>query len=433
MNLIKTSIDRPIAIVSAVLMVVMFGLLALEMIPIQLTPDINKPVLSVRTNWSGAAPAEVEREILNRQEDVLRGLEGLDEMRSRAQHGRASVTLEFNIGQDMDKALLLVANRLDRIDGYPEEVDKPTLSTRGSEDTPIAWFTLKRLPGNEREIHTYGDYVEDVIQDRLERVPGVAGMNVYGGTPREMRVTVDPARMANFSLTVPQVISALRAANSSATAGNVDEGKRRYVVRTEGELTTVSQVEAVVVRSIQDAITGSVSRVTIADLGDVTYAHKDPTAFIRRSGEQALAMNVERETGANVIEIMEGLRAAVDELNTNQLPGDLLELDQVYDETIYINSAINLVQQNIWVGGTLAALILLLFLRSGPATLIISIAIPVSVIGAFVAMAAMGRSINVISLAGIAFAVGMVVDAAIVVLEIFPSPPRRPQRARRRL
>jgi len=417
MNLIKTSIERPIAIVSAVLMVIMFGLLALDLIPIQLTPDINKPVLSVRTNWAGAAPAEIEREILNRQEDVLRGLEGLDRMTGRAQHGRASVTLEFNIGQDMDKALLLVSNRLDRIDGYPDEVDKPTLATRGSEDTPIAWFTLKRLPGNERDIHTYGDYVENVIQDRLERVPGVAGMNVYGGTAREMRVTADPARLANFGLTVPQVVSALRTANSSATAGNVDEGKRRYVVRTEGELTTVDQVEAVVVRSLQDPLSKSVSRVTIADIGTVTFAHKDPTAFIRRNGEQALAMNVERETGANVIEIMDGLRAAVAELNATTLPRDKLVLDQVYDETIYINSAIDLVQQNIWVGGTMAAMILLLFLRSGAATLIISIAIPVSVIGAFVAMAAMGRSINVISLAGIAFAVGMVVDAAIVVLE----------------
>ena len=417
MNLIKTSIDRPIAVISAVLMVVLFGMLALDTIPIQLTPDINKPVMSVRTNWAGAAPAEIEREILNRQEDALRGLEGLDNMTGRAREGRASVTLEFNIGQDMDKALLLVSNRLDRIDGYPDEVDKPTLATRGSEDTPIAWFSLKRLPGNERDMHTYGDYVENVIQDRMERVPGVAGTNVYGGTQQEMRVIVDPARLANFGLTVPEVLSALRGANSSATAGTVDEGKRRYVVRTEGELTTPEQVQAVVVRSLKDPVTASVSRVTIADIGAVTTDYKDPTAFIRRSGEPTMMINVERETGANVIEIMDALRAAVAELNAAPLAADQLILDQVYDETIYIKSAIDLVQQNSWVGGTLAAIILLLFLRSGAATLIISIAIPVSVIGAFVAMAAMGRSINVISLAGIAFAVGMVVDAAIVVLE----------------
>ena len=417
MNLIKTSIDRPIAVVAAVMMVVMFGLLALELIPIQLTPDINKPVLTVSTNWPGAAPAEVEREILNRQEEELRGLEGLDNMVGRAEQGRARVTLEFNIGQDMDKALLLVSNRLDRIDGYPSEVDKPTLSTRGSEDTPIAWFTLTHIDGNTTPIHTYGDFVEDVIQDRLERVPGVAGMNVYGGTSREMRITVDPVRLSNFGLTVPQVVNALRAANSSATAGDVEEGKRRYVVRTEGELTTIAQVEAVVVRSIRDPLTGAMSRVTIKDLGVVTFSHQDPTAYIRRSGNPAMVMNVERETGANVIEIMEGVRKAVDDLNAGPLPRAKLKLTQVYDETVYIQSAIDLVRQNIWVGGTLAAIILLLFLRSGPATLIISIAIPVSVVGAFVAMAAMGRSINVISLAGIAFAVGMVVDAAIVVLE----------------
>lgn len=417
MNLIKTAIERPIAIVSAVLMVVMFGLVALDTIPIQLTPDINKPVLSVRTSWPGAAPAEVEREILNRQEDVLRGLEGLDQMSGRARNGSASITLEFNVGQDMDKALLLVANNLDRISGYPDEVKNPTLSTRGSEDTPIAWFSLKGKDGPIADIHTYGDFVENIIQDRLERVPGVSGMNVYGGTAREMRVTVEPERLAFFALTVPQVVNALRDANSSATAGSVDEGKRRYTVRTEGELTTVEQIERVVVRSLKDPLTGSVSRVTVGDLGTVSLGHKAPTAFIRRNGVPGLMLNVERETGTNVIEIMDGLRTAVKELNDGPLPAKGLVLQQVYDETVYISSAINLVKQNIWLGGAMAAMILLLFLRSGAATLIISIAIPVSVIGAFVAMAAMGRSINVISLAGIAFAVGMVVDAAIVVLE----------------
>lgn len=299
MNLIKTAIERPIAVVSAVLMVVMFGLVALDTIPIQLTPDINKPVLSVRTSWPGAAPAEVEREILNRQEDVLRGLEGLDQMRGRARSGSASITLEFKVGQDMDKALLLVANNLDRISGYPDEVKNPTLSTRGSEDTPIAWFSLKGKDGPIADIHTYGDFVENIIQNRMERVPGVSGMNVYGGTAREMRVTVEPERLAFFALTVPQVVSALRGANSSATAGSVDEGKRRYTVRTEGDLTTVEQVESVVVRSLKDPLTGSVSRVTVGDLGTVSLGHKDPTAFIRRNGVPGLMLNVERETGTN--------------------------------------------------------------------------------------------------------------------------------------
>ena len=417
MNLIKIAIERPIAVIAAVMMVVMFGLVALQSIPIQLTPDIRKPVLSVRTNWPGAAPAEVEREILNRQEDVLRGLEGLDQMSGSAQEGRSSITLEFSVSTDMDKALLLVANRLDRISGYPDEVDSPTFSTRGSEDNPIAFFTLTGRDAPVPHIATYGDFVENVIQDRLERVPGVAGMNIFGSSAREMRVVVDPQRLAFYQLTVPQVIAALRSANASATAGSVDEGKRSYTVRTEGDLTDTDQVAAVVVRSVTDPVTGAVSRVTVGDIAVVAMDFKDAFAMIRRQGEPAMVMNVERETGANVIEIMAGLKSAVQELNDGPLAREGLKLTQVYDETIYINNAIDLVQQNIWIGGVLAAGVLLLFLRSGPATLIISIAIPVSVIGAFVAMAAMGRSINVISLAGIAFAVGMVVDAAIVVLE----------------
>jgi len=417
MNLIRIAIERPIAVVAAVLMIIMFGLLALQSIPIQLTPDVRKPVISVKTNWFGAAPAEIEREIINRQEDVLRGLEGLDEISSRSRDGRGSISLEFSTGQDMDKALLLVSNRLDRVGNYPDEADEPTLDTAGSEDRPIAWFTLTRLNDNDRPIHTYGDFIENVIQDRLERVNGVARVNVYGGTSRQMEVIVSPSKMARYGLTVPQVVNALSAANSSASAGDVDEGKRRYVVRTEGELTTADQIKAVVLRSNKEQATGRVARVTVGDIATVNFGFKEATASIRHLGRPAIAMNTVRETGANVIETMKGIREAVKELNNVVLPTENLVLEQVYDETVYIDSAIELVQQNIYVGGTLAAFILLLFLRSGAATLIISLAIPVSVVGSFVAMAAMGRSINVISLAGIAFAVGMVVDAAIVVLE----------------
>ena len=417
MNPIRASIERPIAVVSAVLMVLMFGLLALETIPIQLTPDVRRPVLQVTTNWGGAAPVEVEREITNRQEEVLKGLEGVVEMKSNSQDGRAQITLEFNVGLNLDRALLLLANRLDRVDGYPEEADEPIISTSGTADDPIAWFILKRVPGNERAVHTYRDFIDDVVRDRIERVPGVSRSNFYGGGERELRVTVDPERLARYRLTVPQVVSALRAANASVSGGDVAEGKRRYVVRTDGEFQTAEQVRAVVLRSESDAASGRIGRVTVADIAEVGFGHKDAVAHIRNLGDDALAVNAVRESDANVIEVMDGLRAAVAELARDHLPRRGLSIKQVYDETVYIDSSISLVQQNIIVGGILAAIILLIFLRSPRATLVISLAIPVSVVGSFVAMAAMGRSLNVISLAGIAFAVGMVVDAAIVVLE----------------
>lgn len=417
MNPIQVAIQRPIAVVAAVLMTVMFGLLALRTIPIQLAPDVRRPVITITTNWLGGAPAEIEREIINRQEEVLKGLEGMTEIEGRSQDGRSRLTLEFKVGQNMDRALLLVANRLDRVTGYPAEVDEPTLRTAGAEDQSIAWFVLRRLDGNDRAMNSYGDFATDIIQDRIERVPGVARVDVYGGSERELRVTIHPERMARFGLTVPAVIGAMRAANLSVSAGDVEEGKRRYVVRAESELNTVDQVRAVVLRSDVDTESGRFARVTVADIADVTFAYKKPVSYIRYNGEAALGMSAKREAGANVIETMVGVREAVAELQGGAVANAGLHFRQVYDETIYINSAIGLVRQNIWVGGILAALILMLFLRSVRATLVISLAIPVSVIGAFVAMAAMGRSINVVSLAGIAFAVGMVVDAAIVVLE----------------
>ena len=417
MNLIRLAIDRPIAVVAAILMALMFGFVALQTIPIQLTPDVRKPVLTVNTAWPGAAPAEVEREIITQQEEVFKGLEGLNRMVSFADDGIGEIELEFAVSTDMDRALVLVANRLDRVPEKPADAAEPIISTAGSEDQPIAWFILSRQSGNERAIHTYGDFIEDVIQERIERVPGVARVNMFGGTTRELRITVDPDRMARYGLTVTDIADALRRANASVSAGDVEEGKRRYVVRTDAELNTPERVSGVVLRSERDPLSGRLGRVTLGDIGTVAYHYKEPVARIRLLGEPALAVNAVRETGANVIETMEGIRGAVAELNSTAIPQAGLVFQQVYDETVYIDSAINLVQQNIYVGGLLAALILLLFLRSFSATLIVSIAIPVSVVGSFVAMALLGRSINVISLAGLAFAVGMVVDAAIVVLE----------------
>ena len=417
MNLIRLAIERPIAVIAAVLMAVLFGLVALTSIPIQLTPDVRKPVITITTSWPGASPAEIEREIVNEQEEVLRGLQGVEKMTSRSRDGEGDVTLEFQVGQDMDRALLLVANRLDRVSSYPEEADEPTLDTAGTEDNPIAWFIVTREDGNQRPIHTFRDFIEDTVQDRLERVTGVSKVNVFGGSERELQVTVDPNRMARYRLTIPEIVDALRSANVSATAGDVEEGKRRYIVRTEGEFVEPAQIEQVVIRSLQDDDSGRLGRVIIGDIATVAFSHKEPGANIRILGEPAMAINAQRETGANVIDTMAAIKEAIAELQASALPREGLTIRQVYDETVYIDSAINLVNQNIIVGGALAAVMLLLFLRSGYATLIVSIAIPVSVVASFVAMAFMGRSLNVISLAGIAFAVGMVVDAAIVVLE----------------
>jgi len=415
LKLISTSIERPIAVVAAVLLIILFGFIALTAIPVQLAPDVDRPVIEITTQWTGAAPAEVEREILNPQEEKLAGIEGLKSMSGRAQLGRSILTLEFAVGINMERALLLVSNRLDQVPTYPDEAGQPTLDTKGSEDNAIAWFIVTKNKDDDRPIHEFGTFVEDIVKERLERVDGVGRVNIFGNSEPELQVIVDPFEMAKHRLSVTELTRAIRNADVSLSAGSIDEGKRRYTVRAEGNLTNPDIIRDVLVRSERQGT--SLGRITVGDIAEVKFGYKEPSSRIRLLGKPALALNAQRRNGANVIETMRGIRAAIDELNKDSVPSEGLTLRQVYDETVYIDSAIDLVQQNIWVGGSLAALMLLLFLRSWRATFIISISIPVSIIGAFVAMAMLGRSINVISLAGLAFAVGMVVDAAIVVLE----------------
>ena len=415
MNIIRLSIERPMAVIAMVLMIILFGYVALQRIPIQMAPDVRQPVIIVTTSWRGAAPAEVEREILIPQEDELKGLEGVNRMLSEASHGRGKITLEFSPDINFDRMLLLVANRLDRVTGYPEEADEPTLGTSGTEDNAIAWFVFTQAAGNARDMTVYGDFLRDVVQERLERVPGIGGINIFGETEREMQVVIDPRRLARYGMTVGEVLARLRAANASITGGDVDEGKRRYIVRTEGDLATPEAVRAVVLRSLANG--AGLGRVSVGDIAAVDYAYKEARARLNSNGVRAMALNATREQGANVIQTMALLRAAIEELEAGPIQRAGLRVQQVYDETEYINSSIDLVMQNIYFGGLLAVVILLVFLRSWRPVVVIGVAIPVSVVGSFVAMALLGRSLNVISLAGIAFAVGMVVDAAIVVLE----------------
>ncbi|SHH64670.1 efflux RND transporter permease subunit [Marivita hallyeonensis] len=417
MDLIRASIDRPIAVFAIVIMAVLFGALALSRIPVQLAPDVRKPVVVVETSWAGAAPAEIEREIINPQEDAFRGLEGLEIMTSRARTGQASVTLEFAVGSDMGDILLLVSNRLDRVGGYPSEAGEPTLNTSGSDDSPIAWVMVKALEGTTKPLPEFGDFVEDVIKERIERVNGVSTVNVFGGVARELQIVIRPEELARLGLTIPAVVNRLRAENISISAGDVEEGKRRYTVRADGNLNTIEAINSVVLRSQSQGENGALGRVRVGDVAEVGFSYKENTARLRFRGEPALAFNVVREQGANVISTMAEVKAVISELEAGPVVANGLTLEQVYDETIYIEGAIDLVTQNIWIGGVLAATVLLIFLRSPRATLVISMAIPVSIVATFVAMAATGRTLNVISLAGIAFAVGMIVDAAIVVLE----------------
>ncbi|MDA0746070.1 MAG: efflux RND transporter permease subunit [bacterium] len=414
MKLINSSINRPVSVAVGVLFLVLFGLIALFRIPIQLTPNVDRPIVTVTTIWPGASPEEVEQEIVQRQEEQLDTVEGLVEMTSESSDSRGAITLEFNVGADPDALLLKVSNKLNQVTGYPPDAERPVLSSASAANTnAIAWLILDAKPGYEDkvDVELYRNFVEDVIETALERVPGVAQSNVYGGFERELQVIVDPDAMAAHRITVAEMAAAITRENVNISAGAFDEGKRRYIVRTVGQYVRPSEVEEVVVRSNNGA------HVRVGDIARVELGYKQATATVRVKGHTAIAVNATRETGANVLEVMAGVQKTIAELNEGPLARENLYLQQVYDETTYITSAIGLVRSNIVVGGLLAIGVLLLFLRSFSSVLIITTAIPISMVGTFLAMSLLGRNINVISLAGISFSVGMVVDNAIVALE----------------
>ncbi|NIT14223.1 MAG: AcrB/AcrD/AcrF family protein, partial [Candidatus Dadabacteria bacterium] len=411
MKLVETSILKPVSVAVGVIFVVLFGLISLYKIPVQLTPDVEKPRITVDTTWIGGSPTEVETEIVREQEDELKTVQGLTEMTSESSDGRGEVILEFVVGTDIDAALVDVSNKLEQVKEYPSDADRPVISNVDVRSSAIAWFILKPLPGNEVDINIYHDFAEDFIKPRFERVPGVGSSNVFGGREREMQIIFDPNSLAARGITLLDMARAIDAENDNYSGGAFDEGKRRYVVRTIGQYGSPENIENVVITRRGG------SPVYVKDVARVKLGYKDPDYAVRQNGEAAIAVNAVKETGANTIDVMEGLLEAVDELNAGLLKDKGLFITNVYRETSYIIGAIDLVKQNLIIGGMLAIAVLLLFLRSGSSTIVVATAIPISIIGTFIIMALLGRTINVISLAGMSFAVGMVIDNSIVVLE----------------
>jgi hydrophobic/amphiphilic exporter-1 (mainly G- bacteria), HAE1 family len=411
MKIVDTAIKKPVTVTVGVILLVLFGMISLYRIPIQLTPNVDLPQVSIETVWRGASPQEMEREIIEKQEEQLKNLDGLDEMTSESRDSRGYISLMFVIGTDPDDALLRVSNKLEQVKSYPDNVEKPVIKTGGRRETAIAWMILNQRPGYTGNLREEYDFLDEHVKPRLERISGVASANIYGGRQRELQVIFDPEAMAARSVTVPELVAALDRENRNVSAGNFDEGKRRYVTRTIGEYTTPEDVARVIVKRVGDIA------VSVGDVAEVRLGFEKDVTVVRHEGVPTIVMNAVREPGTNVLVVMARFKETLAELNQTLLKDRGLEIIQVYDETGYIYNAIDLVRKNILIGGALAVTVLLAFLRNIASTIIVSVAIPVSVIGTFLVMTLFGRNINVVSLAGLSFAVGMVVDNSIVVFE----------------
>ena len=502
MSIIQNFVDNPVKVSVAALLLVLFGFVALTHLPLQLTPEVQSPTLTVDTTWPGASPQEIERTITIEQEEQLKSIEGLVKMTSNCSNSSSRITLEFQVGSDLQSALLKVNSRLQQVRSYPIDALRPVIYTSDLSDRPIAWFNmnsrlpepeaiesfLQRYPQRQREIdaalkaHNKGVAMlrlrnsakefpelneilppadrninelrvlaEEEIEARFERVKGVAQSEVYGGLNQEIQVIVDPEKLAARNLTLTDMGNVLRAQNVDTSAGDFWDGKRRWIVRSLGQFRSVQAVEEQLLAVVDNA------PVLIGDVAEVKLGFKKAESVVRRFGESTISVNARREVGANVLEVMEELKRVAAEIDEEILKPLGLQLIQVYDETEYIESSLALVQQNIFIGGALTMIVLILFLHFGyravfvvplivlsslaaafvnpwffvlllafivgaglwfaRGALIVATAIPISIIASFLVMQLLGRSLNVISLAGMAFAVGMLVDNAVVVLE----------------
>jgi HAE1 family hydrophobic/amphiphilic exporter-1 len=410
-ELIRLSIGRPVGVWVGILLVTLFGLLSVAGLPIQLTPDVTVPRVSVTTNWPGASPGEVERDIIEVQEEALRGIPGMKRMEASAQAGRSEINLEFRVGQDMSEALLRVSNRLSQVPAYPENVREPLISSGDTSGPPLAVLVIHSTDEERRPVAGWRTWVRDSVASRYERIPGVGTVRVFGGQDRVVNIDFDPSQLATHGVAPRQVAAALRTSNRDLSAGDYSVGSKRWEVRVLGESNAPEALEELVLYA------NGRGSLRLGDLAEARWGLRKRSNFVLQNGSEAIALLFWRESGFNVLEVTREIHDLTRELGAGPLADRGLQIEVVADQVRYIEGALSLVRQNIVIGGLLATLVLLAFLGTLRPALVVATAIPVSIFATILCMKILGRSVNVVSLAGMAFAVGMLIDAAIVVLE----------------
>ncbi|SET06342.1 efflux RND transporter permease subunit [Thalassotalea agarivorans] len=411
--MITQAVNRGILVAVIVLISTIMGLVAALSIPVQMIPDLEVRTITVQTGWPGATPQDVEKEILIEQERYLRGLSNLKRMISYAEMGSASIELEFPFGVDENDALIRVNNALSQVPAYPENVDQPRIFASSFSGNAFMYFSLKPQSGNplNLDMDMLRDFAEDFIRPRMESVPGVSEVRVGGGAQRQIQIKVDANKLAQRGISLVQLRSAIRLRNKDTSAGDIESGKSRYLLRVIGRFEELSELEELIISRKNNA------NIRLKDVAVVTLDHFETRSLSFKDGERTLSLSVRRESGSNVLAIKEAMLPIVQEINESLLVQNGLELKLTSDDVKYVKSSLENVWTNLGLGALLATLVMYFFLRSGKATLVGVLGIPLCTIAAFLALMAFGRTINVISLAGVAFAIGMTVDNTIVVLE----------------
>ncbi len=406
-------VRRGILTTVIVLIVCVVGLVAALRLPVQMIPDLDVRTITVRTTWPGATPQDIEKEILIEQEEYLRSIPSLDRLTATASTGEAEIELDFPFDVDITETLIRVNNALNQVPSYPENVDQPRVYASSFSSNSFMYFRVAPLEGNPRGLNMdmMRDFLDDHVRTRMENVPGVSRVSLWGGAERQIQVLLDPAALADRNLSIVDVRDALRERNRDVSAGEIESGKRRYLLRTVGRFDDLAALEDLVVARRGDAI------VRLSDIAEVRFDHFELRRKAFLNGDPILGMSVRREPGSNVIDIKYAMIEEMEAINRELLNPAGMRLMLTAEDAGYVEDSIRNVWTNLAIGAALATLVMFLFLRSGRATLVGVLGIPICTIAAFLGLLIAGRTINVISLAGVAFAIGMTLDNSIVVLE----------------
>ena len=411
MNLTRTSIKNPAAIVVIVALITVFGIISLLKLPSQLLPTIEQPQITVSTSWRAAAPEELEAVIIEPQENVLKNTQGVTDINANIQKGFGSITLTFEIGSDMQKAMLDVINNLNQAPPLPLDANEPVVSEGGGGGAiNAASLLIRPVEGNDiSDLAQHQKLIDDVVEPRLARIAGVSRVNLNSQRPEELRVTFDPHKLAALGIQPGQVSSTISRA-TDVSGGFANVGRRQYTVRFAGKYDIDTLKDMII------AFSGE-RPVYLRDVATVEKKLADRFAFTLRNGAPGYYITIDRTNNINTVELLNNINLALDEMNAGVLKDVGLRIEMSFDASVHIRNAISLVLSNLGLGVFLALGVLLFFLRGIKTTLIIATTIPISLLIAFLTLSAFGRSLNVISLAGLAFSVGLVLDAAIIVQE----------------
>ena len=422
--MIVEAVKRGTLVTVIVLITTILGLVAAFNIPVQMIPDLEVRTITVQTGWPGATPQDVEKEILIEQERYLRGLPNLTRMVSRAGMGSADIELEFPFGVDANDALIRVNNALSQVPAYPENVDQPRIFSSSFSGNAFMFFALKPQAGNpmQLDVDLLRDYADDYIRPRMESVPGVSEVNINGGAQRQIQIKVDTAKLAQRGISLAQLRTAIRNRNNNSSAGDIESGKSRYLLRVIGRFEQLPELENLIIRRDTN---NNGANILLKDVAEVILDHFEVRGISFYSEERNIRLSVNRESGSNVLAIKAAMLPLIEDINQTLLAQNGLELMLISDDVKYVKSSLTNVWTNLALGAILSTLVMYFFLRSGKATLVGVLGIPLCTIAAFFALKLFGRTINIISLAGVAFAIGMTVDNTIVVLESIVQAKRR--------